>query len=128
MQSIQNTLAEERLSPFVRVTLRVWIKGALALLALARPLFDLVVRIELAQTMLRASVTMMMTQTTWAGIAAAIGLVAPFLLMAGLATRGAATALALLVLAGWRGPVLDAGSLVLLALFGWYALRGAGAV
>ena len=45
MQSIQAKLAEERLSPFLRVTLRVWIKGALALLAVARPLFDVVVRI-----------------------------------------------------------------------------------
>ena len=128
MQSIQAKLAEERLSPFVRVTLRVWIKGALALLAVARPLFDVVVRIELAQTMLRASVTMMMTHSSWAATQAAVGLIAPFLLMAGLATRGAATVLALLICAGWRGPSLDAGSLVLLALLGWYALRGAGAV
>ena len=134
MQSIQATsaiqarLAEERLSPFVRVTLRVWTKGALSLKALMRPVFDLIVRIALAQAMLRASVTMMMTHSTWAGTAAAIGLIAPFLLMAGLATRGAATALALLILTGWRGLPLDADSLVLLALFGWYALRGAGAV
>ena len=126
--AIQARLAEERLSPFVRVTLRVWIKGALSLQALMRPVFDLIVRIALAQAMLRASVTMMMTHSTWAGTAASIGLIAPFLLMAGLATRGAATALALLILAGWRGLPLDAGSLVLLALFGWYGLRGAGAV
>ncbi|WP_295639848.1 NAD(P)/FAD-dependent oxidoreductase [Novosphingobium sp.] len=128
MQSIQAKLAEERLSPFVRVTLRVWIKGALALLAVARPVFDVVVRIELAQTMLRASFTMMMTHSTWAATEAIIGLIAPFLLMAGLATRVSATALALLICAGWRGATLDAGSLVLLALLGWYALRGAGAV
>jgi NADH dehydrogenase FAD-containing subunit len=128
MQSIQAKLAEERLSPFVRVTLRVWIKGALALLALARPVFDVVVRIELAQTMLRASVTMKMTHGAWAATEAAIGLIAPFLLMAGLATRISATGLALLIFAGWRGTTLDAGSLILLALLGWYALHGAAAV
>ena len=128
MQHVQHKLAEERLSPFVRVTLRVWIKGALSLMALARPVFDLVVRIALAQTMLRASVTMMMTHSEWLRTEAAIGLVAPFMLMAGIATRGSATALALLILAGWRGATFDAGSQVLLALFGWYALRGAGAI
>lgn len=128
MSTVQDRYSEEYLSPFVRVTVRVWIKSALALLALARPVFDLIVRIELAQTMLRASVTMMVMHTSWFAVEAAIGLIAPFLLMAGLFARSAATALALLILAGWRGPVLDESSLLLLALLGWCALSGAGAV
>ena len=118
----------DRSSPFVRVTLRIWVKTTLSVVAAARPLFDLLVRIELAQTMLRAAMAMMFGLSLPHAFALMIGLAAPFALMAGLGTRMSALVLGGLILAGWRGPLIGPADLILLALLGWYAVRGAGAL
>lgn len=123
-----NQPQRDRLSPFVRVTLRIWVKTTLSLVAAARPLFDLLVRIELAQTMLRAAMAMMFGPSLPHAFALMIGLAAPFALMAGLGTRMSALVLGGLILAGWLGPLIGSADLILLALLGWYVVRGAGAL
>lgn len=125
MQPIQ-LRPSERLAPAMRVSLRIWVKSALALLALARNGFDLLVRIALAQTLLHADVKMMAAASS--GLSIAVGLIAPLLLAAGVATRTAAVGLGIMVLSGWHGAPFEDGNLVLIALLGWYALHGAGAI
>ena len=128
MAPVEPRLQEERLSPFVRVTLRIWVKTAQSVLAIIWPFFDVIMRIELAQTMVRTGVSMMLSPSVPHMAIATIALVAPILLIVGFGTSLCALALIGLILAGWRGPLLDDTNLILLALLCRYVVAGAGAI
>ncbi|WP_082771237.1 FAD-dependent oxidoreductase [Blastomonas sp. CCH10-E1] len=134
------------LPPALRITFRVWLKLYAALIASARPLFDLAVRLIIAQGLLASGLVKLMDwerALTLASqeypvsflsppYAAALGLSIELggavLLALGLMTRGAALAVGALMLVAQLGYLPTDTQLFTIALMGWYAMRGAGAL
>lgn len=140
----QAVLQEERLSPFLRVTLRIWVKTYRSIIALISPIFDLLVRLFVAQAIFRSGVVKLsdwdtalslarfeypvswMAPETAALIGVTIEIVAPILLLFGLFTRGAALAILTLLAVSQIEYIPIDLNLWLIAILGWYVLRGAG--
>lgn len=136
--------ADKRLPPAVRISLRLWLKVYAALVASARPLFDLALRLAVAQSLFASGIVKLadwesaLALATWeypvafmapptAALTGVVIELAGGLLMAlGLMTRGAALAIGALMLVAQFGYVATDSQLFLIALMGWYALRGAG--
>ena len=134
------------LPPVLRISLRVWLKLYAALIASARPVFDLVVRLVIAQGLLASGLVKLMDWERALALAsqeypvsfmsppyaAALGLAielgGSLLLALGLMTRGAAIAVGALMLVAQLGYLPTDTQLFTIALMGWYALRGAGAL
>ena len=140
----QTMLQEERLSPFLRVTLRIWVKSYRSILSVISPVFDLLVRLFVAQAIFRSGVVKLsdwdtalilarqeypvswMAPETAAVVGVAIEIVAPLLLLVGLFTRGAALAILMLLAVSQIEYIPIDLNLWLIAILGWYVLRGAG--
>jgi NADH dehydrogenase/putative oxidoreductase len=138
-------LAEERLSPFVRVTLRRWAKWYAGGAELFWPFTDLVIRLFVAQAFFRSGMIKAMDWDTalylaaneypvsWldptsaAVIGLGIELVGPLLLVAGLFTRPVALAMAALTLVSQAVYVPTTTNLVVSAILLWLALAGPAA-
>ncbi|GAB5481718.1 MAG: FAD-dependent oxidoreductase [Parasphingorhabdus sp.] len=139
----QSMLQEERLSPFLRVTLRIWVKTYRSIIGLISPVFDLLVRLFVAQTIFRSGVVKLsdwdtalslarfeypvawMAPETAAVIGVTIEIVAPILLLIGLLTREAALAILMLLVVSQVEYVPTDLNLWLIAILGWFVLRGA---
>ncbi|MEP2102176.1 MAG: FAD-dependent oxidoreductase [Parasphingorhabdus sp.] len=139
----QAVLQEERLSPFLRVTLRIWVKTCRSIIALISPIFDLLVRLFVAQAIFRSGVVKLsdwdtalslarfeypvswMAPETAAVVGVTIEIVAPILLLIGLLTREAALAILLLLAVSQVEYVPTDLNLWLIAILGWFVLRGA---
>lgn len=138
-------LQEERFPPFVRVTMRIWVKIYRSAIALVSPFFDLLLRLLLAQAIFRSGIVKLgdwntalnlaqyeypvswMAPETAALIGVLIEIIAPILLLFGLFTRFAALAiLSLLAVSQVEYIPVDL-NLWLIAILGWFVLRGAGA-
>lgn len=140
----QAVLQEERLSPFLRVTLRIWVKTYRSTIALISPVFDLLVRLFVAQAIFRSGLVKLsdwdtalslarleypvswMAPETAALVGVTIEIVAPVLLLFGLFTRGAALAILTLLAVSQVEYIPTDLNLWLIAILGWYVLRGAG--
>jgi putative oxidoreductase len=123
-----------------------WARGTELLERAVAPLLDLVIRIALAQGFFVSAVLKLadwntalflatneypvtwLDPTTAAVLGVAIELAGSVLLAAGLATRAAAIALAALTIVVQTSYVALDAQLVWIALFGWYAVRGAGPI
>lgn len=134
------------LSPFVRVTVRRWLKVYSAGSRLYWHLFDLFLRVSIAQTFIRSGMVKLGNWDTavllareeypvsWLApeAAAAIGLsieiVGPVLIVIGLFTRPAALAMGLLLVTAQIVHIPTTTNLFLISLLGWYALHGPGAI
>lgn len=134
------------LPPFIRITLRIWIKAWRSAITSARPLLDLLVRLSVAQMLFASGLVKLAdwnTGLTLASleypvpfmappVAAALGLAietgGAALLMLGLMTRGAALAVLLLTLTAQTYYVATDTQLFVIALMGWLVVRGAGAL
>lgn len=139
----QAVLQEERLSPFVRITLRIWVKTYRSIMSLTGPVFDLLVRLLVAQAIFRSGVVKLsdwdaalslarfeypvswMAPETAAVIGVAIEIVAPILLLIGLLTREAALAILILLAVSQAEYIPTDLNLWLIAILGWFVLRGA---
>ncbi|WP_109356768.1 FAD-dependent oxidoreductase [Sphingorhabdus sp. EL138] len=139
----QSMLQEERLSPFLRVTLRIWVKTYRSIIGLISPVFDLLVRFFVAQAIFRSGVVKLsdwdtalslarfeypvswMAPETAAVIGVTIEIVAPILLLIGLLTREAALAILMLLVVSQVEYVPTDLNLWLIAILGWFVLRGA---
>ncbi|GAA0480446.1 FAD-dependent oxidoreductase [Parasphingorhabdus litoris] len=139
----QAKLQEERLSPFLRVTLRIWVKTYRSIIMLISPVFDLLVRLFVAQAIFRSGVVKLsdwdtalslarfeypvswMAPETAAVIGVTIEIVAPILLLIGLLTREAALAILILLVVSQVEYVPTDLNLWLIAISGWFVLRGA---
>ncbi len=144
MTSEQAVLQEERLSPFLRVTLRIWVKTYRSIISLISPFFDFLVRLFVAQAIFRSGAVKLsdwdtalslarfeypvswMAPETAALVGVMIEIVAPILLLFGFFTRGAALAILTLLAVSQIEYVLIDLNLWLIAILGWYVLRGAG--
>lgn len=133
-----------RLPPAIRITLRLWVKLYAALIASARPLFDLAVRLAVAQSLLASGIVKLadwdralslatleypvsfMAPSVAAATGLAIELGGGVLIALGLMTRGAALAIGALMLVAQTRYLATDSQLFLVALMGWYGLRGAG--
>ena len=141
----QPALQEERLSPFFRITMRVWVKTYRSIITLINPFFDLLVRFFVAQAIFRSGIVKLsdwdtalnlarleypvswMAPETAAVVGVLIEVIAPILLLFGLFTRGAALAiLSLLAVSQIEYLAIDL-NLWMIAILDWYVLRGAGA-
>ncbi len=138
-------LQEERFSPFVRVTLRIWIKTYRSIQSLVSPFFDLILRLLVAQAIFRSGLVKLgdwdtalnlarfeypvswMAPETAALVGLVIEIAGPVLLLLGLFTRGAAFSILLLLAVSQVEYVAIDLNLWLIAILGWYVLRGAGA-
>lgn len=144
MTNDAQALQEERFSPFVRVTLRVWVKTYRSILSLISPFFDLLVRLLVAQAIFRSGIVKLtdwdtalslsrfeypvswMAPDTAAVVGVLIEVVAPILLLFGLFTRAAALAILLLLAISQTVYIPIDLNLWLIAILGWYVFRGAG--
>ncbi|MEP3226345.1 MAG: FAD-dependent oxidoreductase [Parasphingorhabdus sp.] len=144
MNADQAILQEERLSPFLRITLRIWTKTYRSIIGLISPFFDILVRIFVAQAIFRSGIVKLsdwdtalslarfeypvswMAPETAALIGVLIEIIAPILLLFGLFTRGAAFAILTLLAVSQIEYVATDLNLWLIAILGWYVLRGAG--
>lgn len=138
-------LQEERLSPFLRITLRIWVKTYRSILTLISPFFDLLVRLLVAQAIFRSGIVKLsdwdtalnlarfeypvswMAPETAAVVGVIIEIAAPILLALGLFTRGAAAAILVLLAISQTVYIPVDYNLWLIALMSWYVVRGAGA-
>ncbi len=139
----QAVLQEERLSPFLRVTLRIWVKTYRSIIALISPVFDLLVRLLVAQAIFRSGIVKLsdwdtalslarfeypvswMAPETAAVVGVTIEIVAPILLLVGLLTREAALAILMLLVVSQAEYIPTDLNLWLIAILGWFVLRGA---
>ncbi|GAB5488263.1 MAG: FAD-dependent oxidoreductase [Parasphingorhabdus sp.] len=138
-------LQEERFSPFIRVTLRRWVKIYRSINMLVSPFFDLLLRLLVAQAIFRSGILKLsdwdtalnlarfeypvswMAPESAAIVGVTIEVVAPILLLFGLFTRGAALSiLTLLVISQLEYVAIDL-NLWMIAILGWLVVRGAGA-
>ncbi|MEO9468985.1 FAD-dependent oxidoreductase [Parasphingorhabdus sp.] len=137
-------LQEEKLSPFVRVTLRIWVKTYRSILSLISPFFDLLVRFLVAQAIFRSGIVKLsdwdtalslsrfeypvswMAPDTAAVVGVLVEVLAPILLLFGLFTRAAALAILLLLAISQTVYIPIDLNLWLIAILGWYIFRGAG--
>ncbi|MGB5725285.1 MAG: FAD-dependent oxidoreductase, partial [Parasphingorhabdus sp.] len=136
---------EERFSPFVRVTVRGWVKTYRSVIALVSPFFDLLIRLLVAQAIFRSGIVKLgdwdtalnlarfeypvswMAPETAAVVGVLIEVIAPMLLLFGLFTRGAALAILTLLAISQVEYIPIDFNLWLVAILGWYVLSGAGA-
>ncbi|MEL6529540.1 MAG: FAD-dependent oxidoreductase [Pseudomonadota bacterium] len=141
-QTAERPLQEERLSPFVRVTLRRWAKWYSGGAELFWPFTDLVVRIFVAFAFFRSGLVKAtdwdtalylaaneypvswMEPTTAAVVGLSIELIGPALLVFGFFTRPAAFAMAALTIVsqGFYKPITT--NLILIAILFWYVVHG----
>ena len=137
-------LQEERFSPFLRVTLRIWVKVYRSLSAAARPVADIVIRACLAQAFLRSAFVHIadwnaalylaryeypvswMTPETAAFLGATIELAGSILLLLGLFTRPAAAAMFALLFISQVSYLPTTTNLFMMSMLGWYVFHGAG--
>jgi NADH dehydrogenase/putative oxidoreductase len=137
-------LQEERFSPFLRVTLRIWVKVYRSFTAAARPVADIVIRAFLAQAFLRSGFVHIadwntalylaryeypvswMAPDTAAILGATIELAGSFFLLLGLFTRPAATAMFALLLISQLSYLPTTTNLFMMSMLGWYVFHGAG--
>jgi len=134
------------LNPFVRVTVRRWLKVYSAGAGLYWHILDLILRVSIAQTIIRGGIVKLSDWDTaillaqneypvsWLApeTAAAIGLcieiLGPILIVAGLFTRSAALAMGLLLITAQIVHIPTTTNLFIIALLGWLALHGPGAL
>jgi NADH dehydrogenase/putative oxidoreductase len=146
LATIVEQTQEERFSPFVRVTLRIWVKLFRLTLEAARPLADVLIRLVIAFTILPSGLVKLTDwdkamflaaneypvawmSPAWAAFAGlSIEIAAPILLILGLFTRGAALAVALLFAVSQAVYLPTTGNLMLIAVVLWYVLSGAGPI
>lgn len=139
-------LAEERLSPFVRVTLRRWAKWYSGGAELFWPFTDFGIRLFVAQAFFRSGMIKAMEwdnalylatneypvswldPTSAATIGLSIELIGPMLLVIGLFTRPAAAAMAALMLISQAVYVPTTTNLMLGAILVWLAISGSAAL
>ncbi|MEM6907138.1 MAG: FAD-dependent oxidoreductase [Pseudomonadota bacterium] len=138
-------LQEERFSPFVRVTLRSWTKWYLSGTELFWPFTDVAIRFFVAMWFLRSGlvkatdwdtalllatneypVSWMAPQTA-ALTGVAIELIGPVLLLAGLFTRPAALAMAVLTIISQAVYIPTTTNLLVSAILIWYLVCGPAA-
>ncbi|MEM6475125.1 MAG: FAD-dependent oxidoreductase [Pseudomonadota bacterium] len=138
-------LQEERLSPFVRVTLRRWAKWYLDGTELFFPFSELVIRVLIALHFLRSGLVKAfdwetavylarfeypvrwMEPVTAAGTGLAIELIAPVLFILGFFTRPAALAMAALTIVSQAVYVPTTTNLLISAMLIWYVFHGPAA-
>ena len=134
------------LLPFFRITLRAWVKAFRSVIAAARPLADMLIRLAIAQYFLRSGLVKIgnwdsalalakyeypvswMEPQTAALVGVSIELGGPVLLAAGLLSRPAAFAMAALLAVSQAVYLPTTTNLFLIALLGWYVWNGAGAL
>jgi len=139
-------LAEEKYSPFMRVTVRRWVKWYLDGTETFWPISDLVIRFFIGMWFLRSGLvkaadwdTALLLATneypvSWMSPANAaltgvsIELIGPILLIAGFMTRPAAIAMAALTLVSQAVYVPTTSNLLVIAMLAWYAVAGPGAL
>lgn len=139
-------LAEEKYSPFMRVTVRRWVKWYLDGTETFWPISDLVIRFFIGMWFLRSGLvkaadwdTALLLATTeypvsWMSPANAaltgvsIEIIGPILLIAGFMTRPAAIAMAALTLVSQAVYVPTTSNLLVIAMLAWYAVAGPGAL
>ncbi len=140
-----SALQEERLSPFVRVTLRQWTKWYAGGTELFWPFTDITIRFFIALWFLQSGLVKAADWDTAIFLAAneypvswmsaqnaavtglAIELVGPLLLIAGLFTRPAALAMAALTMISQAVYVPTTTNLIVSAMLLWYLVHGPGA-
>ncbi|MEL6542275.1 MAG: FAD-dependent oxidoreductase [Pseudomonadota bacterium] len=139
-------LAEEKYSPFMRVTVRRWVKWYLDGTETFWPISDLVIRFFIGMWFLRSGLvkaadwdTALLLATneypvSWMSPANAaltgvsIEIIGPILLIAGFMTRPAAIAMAALTLVSQAVYVPTTSNLLVIAMLAWYAVAGPGAL
>ncbi|MEM7690764.1 MAG: FAD-dependent oxidoreductase [Pseudomonadota bacterium] len=139
-------LAEEKYPPFVRVTMRRWVKWYLDGTERFWPISDLVIRFFIGMWFLRSGLvkaadwdTALLLATneypvSWMSPAnaamtgVAIELIGPILLIAGFMTRPAALAMAALTLVSQAVYVPTTSNLLVIAMLAWYAVAGPAAL
>jgi len=142
MTSAIQPLQEERLSPFVRVTLRRWAKWYSGGAELFWPFTDFAIRLFVAFYFLRSgllkladfdSAVLLATYeypVSWMAPENAaltgllIELIGPILLLAGLFTRPAAIAMATLTIVAQAVYIPTTTNLYLIAILTWYSIAG----
>ncbi|MEM9500445.1 MAG: FAD-dependent oxidoreductase [Pseudomonadota bacterium] len=138
-------LQEERLSPFVRVTLRRWAKWYSGGAELFWPFTDVVIRLFVAQAFFRSGLVKVtdwdtavylatyeypvswMSPVNAAMTGLAIELIGPVLLLLGFFTRPAALAMAALTIVSQAVYVPTTTNLIVSAILVWYVLQGPAA-
>ena len=139
-------LAEERYSPFVRVTLRRWVKWYLDGTETFWPISDLVIRFFIGMWFLRSGLVKAadwdtalylaaneypvdwMSPANAALLGVSIELIGPILLIAGFFTRPAAVAMAALTLVSQAVYIPTTSNVLVIAMLAWYALAGPAAL
>ena len=139
-------LAEEKYPPFVRVTLRRWVKWYLDGTETFWPISDLVIRFFIGLWFLRSGLVKAadwdkalylvaneypvswMSPGTAALTGVGIELVGPILLIAGFLTRPAAVAMAALTAVSQAVYVPTTSNLIVIAMLVWYAVAGPAAL
>lgn len=139
-------LQEERFSPFVRVTLRRWVKRYLEGTERFWPVSDAITRFLVGMWFLRSGLVKAanwdnavylaaneypvswMSPANAALLGVGIELAGPVLLIAGFLTRPAAIAMAALTVVSQLVYVPTTSNLFVITLLAWYALAGPGAL
>ncbi|MEL6487516.1 MAG: DoxX family protein, partial [Pseudomonadota bacterium] len=139
-------LAEEKYSPFIRVTVRRWAKWYLDGTETFWPISDLVIRFFIGMWFLRSGLVKAADWETALYLAAndypvswmspanaaltgvTIELVGPVLLIAGFMTRPAAIAMAALTIISQAVYVPTTSNLIVAAMLAWYSVAGPGAL
>ncbi|MDJ0643333.1 MAG: FAD-dependent oxidoreductase [Erythrobacter sp.] len=143
--AVDTPLQEERLSPFIRVTLRRWAKWYLGGAELFWPFTDLGIRFFIAMWYLRSGLVKAfdwetavllateeypvswMEPTAAAATGLTIELVGPILLLLGFFTRPAALAMATLTIVSQAVYIPTTTNLIIVAMLIWYVFSGPGA-
>ena len=141
-----NRLAEEKYPPFIRVTVRRWVKWYLDGTETFWPISDLVIRFFIGMWFLRSGLVKAADWDTALYLAAneypvdwmspanaaltgvTIELVGPILLIAGFMTRPAALAMAALTVVSQAVYVPTTSNLLVIAMLAWYAVAGPAAL
>lgn len=137
--------AANNLPPFMRVTLRIWLKIYHSITGLLRPFFDLLIRTTIAFALFKSGIVKafdadtalrlatfeypvsFLAPATAAAIGVTIELAGAVLLTLGLFTRGAALAAAiLLAVSQWVYIPTDLNLFTIMFML-WYCVHGAGA-
>ncbi|MEM6858780.1 MAG: FAD-dependent oxidoreductase [Pseudomonadota bacterium] len=139
-------LAEEKYSPFIRVTVRRWVKWYLDGTETFWPISDALIRFFVGMWFLRSGLVKAADWETalylatneypvsWMSPANAaltgvtIELVGPLLLIAGFITRPAAIAMAALTIISQAVYVPTTSNLIVASMLAWYAVAGPGAL